>query len=73
MRRAAWTTSPRERRLWWSAAAVTLAIYASLYFVRAPIEWLRERNLLRLTVALLFLAAAAAVVWAVGRRRPGPR
>lgn len=63
-------TSAREKRLWLTALLCQLAIYASLNYVRAPTEWLRERNLLRLTVALCFLVA---IVW-IGRwlwkRRP---
>lgn len=64
-------TSARERRLWlWAALSVTV-IYASLGYVRAPTEWLRERNLLRLTVAAVFLIAVVLIVRALLRRRPG--
>ncbi len=66
-------TSARERRLWWQAALVQLAIYASLAYVRGPSDWLRANNLLRLTVGALFLAAAVVILWKVGRRRPGIR
>lgn len=45
-----------------------LAIYASLYFVRAPIEFLRAHGLLRLTVGSLFALAAAAVAYGLWRR-----
>ncbi len=66
-------TSAREKRLWLQAALVQVAIYASLAYVRTPTTWLRERNLLRLTVGALFLVAAALILWRVGRRRPGVR
>jgi len=63
--------SQRERGLWGRAGVLLLAIYASLYFVRGPVEWLRERNLLRLTVAAIFVLAALEVVRRLARRRPG--
>lgn len=63
-------TSAREKRLWLAAATCQLAIYASLAYVRAPTEWLRERNLLRLSIGLLFLLAIVWIgVW-LWRRRP---
>ena len=64
-------TSAREKRLWLQAALVQLVIYASLAYVRAPTNWLRERNLLRLTVGALFLAAVVLIVRRVLRNRPG--
>jgi len=66
-------TSARERRLWIWAAAWLVAVYASLAFVRAPTEFLRGRNLLRVTVAAIFLAFAIWIVVRVARRRPGWR
>lgn len=65
--------SPRERRLWVFALVWLAAVYASLDYVRAPTEYLRERNLLRLSVALLFLVAAAWILRAILRRRPRRR
>ena len=62
----------RERGLWLIAAAWVLLIYSTLYFVRAPIEFLRERNLLHLTVAAVFLLTAATVIFLIARRRPPP-
>ena len=60
--------SPRERRLWLWAAALIVAIYASLYSVRPVADWLRDRNLLRLAIAGLFVLAAAAVLrWCLAR------
>jgi hypothetical protein len=49
------------------------AIYASLYWMPPLVNFLRDRNLLRLTVGLAFVAAAAAVAIRVRRRRPGWR
>ncbi len=65
--------SSRERKLWVLAFLWLAAVYASLDYVRAPTELLRERNLLRLTVAFLFLVAAAWILRALLRRRPGRR
>lgn len=63
----------RERWLWIAAAAWVALIYSTLYFVRVPIEFLRERNLLRLTVVAAFLLAAATVLFCSLRRRPSWR
>jgi hypothetical protein len=63
----------RERHLWIAAMGWVLLIYSTLYYVRAPIEFLRERNLLRLTVAAIFLLTAATVTFFLMRRRPGRR
>ena len=63
----------REKSLWLRVAALVALIYSTLYVVRGPIDLLRQRGLLRPTVALVFLLAAlwiAAIVW---RRRPGRR
>jgi hypothetical protein len=63
----------RERRLWIAAIGWVLLIYSTLYYVRAPIEFLRERNLLRFTVAAVFLLTAATVTFFLMRRHPGRR
>ena len=65
--------SERERRWWIAALVLILLIYASLYFVRGPAEFLRARGLLRLTVAALFGVAALGVVWKVWKRGAGLR
>lgn len=62
-----------ERRLWIAATGWLILIYSTLYFVRAPIELLRERNLLRFTVAVVFLLTAATVSFFLLRQRPGWR
>lgn len=64
-------TSARERRWWTLAASTQLLIYASLYWVRPIAEWLRERNLLRLSVAVLFLMVLIGILRWSWRRRPG--
>jgi hypothetical protein len=66
-------TSARERRLWVLAGSCLLLIYSSLYIVRPLTEWLREANLLRLSVGGAFLVAAAWVGLALLRKRPGWR
>lgn len=63
----------RERRLWLAATAWVLLIYSTLYSVRAPIEFLRERNLLRVTVAAVFLLTAATVATFLLKSRPRRR
>lgn len=65
--------SPRERSLWLLAAGYTLVIYLSLGWVRAVTDPLRERNLLRLVIVLLFVVAAVAIVAWMLRRRAGRR
>jgi len=59
---------PRERR-WWIAAGVCLAaIYLSLYPAQLALDWLRARNLLRLSLGAGALAIALAfVIWMVRR------
>ena len=65
--------SPRERRLWFWAGGLVVAIYASLYSVRPLAEWLRDRNLLRAAIIGLFLGVAAIVLrWCLARS-PGRR
>lgn len=63
----------REKGLWLRAAGLVALIYSTLYLVRAPIDFLRERNLLRVTVGLIFVLAALWLGRAIWRRRPGRR
>lgn len=65
--------SGRERRWWIASLALIVLIYASLYFVRGPVEFLRERNLLRLTVAAIFAVSAAGVFGMLWKRGLGLR
>jgi VanZ family protein len=63
--------SRRERRMWLSAACLLLLIYSTLNSARQIVDWLRERNMLRLTVALVLLIIAVILVRNLLRRRPG--
>ncbi len=61
--------SRRETQLWTAAAAYTLLIYSTLGWVRTVTTFLRERNLLRLAIGLVFaLAAIGGVGWMLRRR-----
>ena len=64
-------TSDRERRLWLWALSVMVAIYASLGFTRTLVDALRERNLLRVSFAVLVLVVVAVIVVQSIKRRPG--
>lgn len=62
-----------EARLWRIAAVYLGAIYLGLYPLQFVLDFLRQRNLLRLAIALAFGASAALLV-VLGRRsrwRPG--
>lgn len=64
------TDARLEERRWWRISLGYLAgIYLSLYPLQFVLDFLRSRNLLRLSLAALFVAAAAAV--AVWMRRRG--
>lgn len=65
--------SERERRLWLWAVGLLVAIYASLYSVRPLAEWLRERNLLRISLGAVLLLGAAIIAWRWAKTRPGWR
>lgn len=65
--------SPTERRLWLAAAALMLAIYSTLAAMPPIVRYLRDRNLLRISVVGAFVLAGAAVAALVVRRRPGWR
>jgi len=66
-------TSRREKRLWRAAGICLVLIYSSLYVARPIVESLRERNLLRATVGLVFLLVAVLVIGMVQRWHPGWR
>lgn len=66
-------TGGRERLYWWSSLALVVLIYSTLYFVRIPAEFLRERGLLGPSVAAAFALALAPIAWGLWRRRPGWR
>jgi hypothetical protein len=54
--------SDRERRLWVAVAIAVAALLAALYPLQFVLDGLRSRNLLRLSIAALFLGCAVAVV-----------
>lgn len=64
--------SGRERRLWVASLVWIVLIYGTLYFVRAPVEYLRGRNLLTLSVAAVFVSAAIAFLIFLYRYRASP-
>jgi VanZ family protein len=61
--------SRREKLLWFLAGAYSLLIYATLGLVRQVTNALRDRGLLRTTVAAAFAVAAIAVLSHLVRRR----
>ena len=61
--------SARERRLWIAVAVAVGALLAALYPLQFLLDALRSRNLLRLSIAALFLFCATATVGALARRR----
>ncbi|HEX4956163.1 MAG TPA: VanZ family protein [Thermoanaerobaculia bacterium] len=61
--------SRREKLLWTAAAVYALLIYSTLGLVRTVTTFLRDRNLLRLSIGLVFALAAAGVVGWMMRRR----
>ncbi len=63
-------TSARERRLWFWALAVIVAIYATLGWARVLVDALRERGLLRVSFAGVVVLLVAAIVWQWLRARP---
>ena len=63
----------RERQLWGAAIVLLALIYSTLYLVRPVTEFLRERNLLRATVAAGFLLAGAWIARRTWLARPGWR
>ncbi len=66
-------TSRREERLWRAAVVCLVLIYSSLYIARPIAESLRERNLLRAAVGLVFLVTALLLMGVVRRWKPGWR
>lgn len=68
-----WTRSAAERRSWRIALGVLGAIYGSLYFLPFLLEFLRDRNLLRVALGALAATLFAAVVVSFARRRAGAR
>ena len=63
-------TSNRERRLWFWALAVIVAIYSTLGLAGRLASYLRERNLLDNTFFIAFLLVVAAIAGSGLLRRP---
>ncbi len=63
-------TSDRERRLWLLVLAVIVAIYATLGPAGTLAAFLRENNLLRITIAVVLVLALGAITWQWVKRRP---
>ena len=63
-------TSKRERRLWFAAAAVLIAIYATLGLAGRLEAYLRDHNLLGLSFALSFALLIVAVIGIGWKQRP---
>ncbi len=61
--------SVRERRLWVAVAVAVALLLAALYPLQLVLDGLRARNLLRLSIATLFLAGAVPVGYSLARRR----
>lgn len=66
-------TSTRERRLWFCALAVVVAIYSTLGLAGSLAEVLRERDLLPAAVLFFMVLTVAAIVGSGLKRRPGRR
>lgn len=66
-------TSDRERRLWFYALAVVVAIYSTLGLAGTLAQALRAQNLLNVSFAVGFLLVVAAIIGSVLKRRPGRR
>lgn len=60
--------SPLERRRWGFVALAVAAILAALYPLQFVLDALRARNLLRLTISLLFAFCALPVLLVLRRR-----
>jgi pimeloyl-ACP methyl ester carboxylesterase len=66
-------TSRGEKRLWLAAGLCIFLIYSSLYLARPVAEFLRQQNLLRLTVTLVFVSTGSLIGWRLLVGRPGWR
>jgi VanZ family protein len=66
-------TSDRERRLWFWALAVVVAIYSTLGLAGTLAEELRERNLLDASFVAGFLLVVVAIAGSGLKRNPGRR
>jgi hypothetical protein len=63
----------RERKLWIAVAVAIAALLASLYPLQFLLDFLRARNLLRLSIVTLFAVVAGLVAGWMLKRRAGVR
>lgn len=73
MRLVAGFSSDRERRLWLWTAATIVAIYSTLGVARTVADSLRERNLLRISIAVMLLIILTPSAWRWAKSRPDRR
>ena len=66
-------TSDRERRLWIWTLVVVAAIYSTLGPAQVLVAMLRERNLLRISFALILVMIGVAIIWRWVKQSPGWR
>ena len=66
-------TSDRERHLWLWTLVVLTAIYSTLWVTPSLTGSLRERNLVRISVAVCVFAVVVAIAVQTMRRRPDRR
>lgn len=64
-------TSDQERRLWLWTLAVVVAIYSTLGPARGLVDALRERNLLRISFAVVVILVVVVIVGQWMKKRPG--
>jgi VanZ like protein len=62
-----------EGRLWLATATLYALVCGTIYPAPYAINFLRHRNLLRLTVALILVATMAALAGWIARQQPRPR
>lgn len=64
----------KRERLWWIAAlGLIVLIYSTLYVARGPVDFLRARGLLRVTVGAVFAISALGTVFLLWKRGLGRR
>ena len=63
-------TSDRERRLWIWTLVVVAAIYSTLGPAQMLVAMLRERNLLRISFALILVMIGVAIIWRWVKQHP---
>ena len=62
-----------EKHRWFATGLCIVLIYSSLYIARPVAEFLRESNVLRLFVVLVFLTVGAVIAFRLAVAKPGWR